>query len=226
MSKELNTKFGKARIDNRGYWVITSGKEGNNGKKLHRLIYQEYHKCTLLPRTIIHHKNGCRTDNNINNLEMMTWEDHTRLHAQNRSEETLNKIREANIGKTHSKETRLKLRKANLGRKHTEKTKRKISQYRKGQKHTEETRRKISESHKDKIITEEHRLKLSKLHNTSGYYRVTIIKDKRMKQGVYYQYGYMINGKKRTISNKSIEDLEKKVKAKGLKWIKYDKEDN
>ncbi len=37
-TKPIETKYGKANINNKGYYQIVSSKEGNFGKKLHRLI--------------------------------------------------------------------------------------------------------------------------------------------------------------------------------------------
>lgn len=42
MNKKLHTKWGTAKINSDGYYVITSRKEGNNGKRLHRLIARDY----------------------------------------------------------------------------------------------------------------------------------------------------------------------------------------
>ena len=45
------TKFGTAKIY-RGYYIITSRKEGNHGKFLHRLIFEDFYKIKL-PKHII-----------------------------------------------------------------------------------------------------------------------------------------------------------------------------
>jgi hypothetical protein len=49
----------------------------------HRLVYEEFHKCSLLNWTIIHHKNGILDDNRPENLEPMTQNKH--LSDHNRS---------------------------------------------------------------------------------------------------------------------------------------------
>ena len=102
------------------------------------------------------------------------------------SEESRNKIRGKNNhfygkpawnkGKTPSDETREKLRQANLGKKHSLETRRKMSEANKGKnnpfygkthrtmagrKHSEESRKKISEAKKGKKLSHEHRRKIS-----------------------------------------------------------------
>ena len=45
MSDKIKTKFGNAHITE-GYYRICSHKEKNYGKRLHRLIYEDYYKVT------------------------------------------------------------------------------------------------------------------------------------------------------------------------------------
>lgn len=42
--KIMKTKYGNAKIGNMGYYVITSYKEGNHRKLLHRLIWEDFWK--------------------------------------------------------------------------------------------------------------------------------------------------------------------------------------
>ena len=76
----LHTKFGNAKIDKNGYYVITSKKEGNNRLKLHRLIFEDFYNFKIPKGYIIHHKNGNKLDNCILNLQMIKQEEHIRLH--------------------------------------------------------------------------------------------------------------------------------------------------
>ena len=80
MSTLIETKFGKANINNKGYYDIVSEHEGNFRKKLHRLIYEDYYKVTLLPETDIHHIDGNKLNNNIENLEAISHGEHSRRH--------------------------------------------------------------------------------------------------------------------------------------------------
>lgn len=97
----LETKFGRARIGKDGYYRITSVKEGNSGKLLHRLIFEDFYQCKLdemFPEgVVIHHDDGNPSNNEIWNLVPMSREDHYRLHGRgakgvNLSEEDRRKI--------------------------------------------------------------------------------------------------------------------------------------
>lgn len=59
-------------IDKDGYILIWQPKHpfrnNNNLVREHRLVYEKYYNCILLPYTQIHHINGIRNDNRIENL--------------------------------------------------------------------------------------------------------------------------------------------------------------
>lgn len=112
----------------------------------------------------------------------------------------------------------------------------KISKIKTGKKLSQETKEKISRAKKGKSIwknkkhpmkgkrhANESKIKISKSTNTSGYYRVTKLRDKRCKQG--YTWAYQYDGK--TIKNVNIKTLEDTVKKRGLPWLKFkEDEDN
>lgn len=98
-NKEMITKFGKGKLNNKGYIVITSGKEGNNMKFLHRLIY-ENHYGEIPDGYVVHHKNGVKTDNRIENLKCIKRSEHTSLH--NKGENNM-------YGKKHTVKSRKKM---------------------------------------------------------------------------------------------------------------------
>ena len=108
MSKEtINTKFGIVKEYN-GYQKVVSRKEGNHGKYLHRLIYEDYHKVTILDGIHVHHKNGNKTDNSISNLELISSSEHDKLHHHSKSV--------GMYGKKHSDETKQKMSHAQKGK--------------------------------------------------------------------------------------------------------------
>ena len=101
MSTLIQTKYGKANINNKGYYDIVSEHEGNFRKKLHRLIYEDYHKVTLLPTTDIHHIDGDKLNNDIENLEAISHAEHSRRHMIGENNPMLNK--------NHTEENMLKM---------------------------------------------------------------------------------------------------------------------
>ena len=49
-------------------------------KLFHRLVYEDYYNICLLPTTHIHHIDGNKKNNHIDNLRMMSKSDHHKLH--------------------------------------------------------------------------------------------------------------------------------------------------
>lgn len=106
----ISTKFGNASIDKNGYYIITSVKEGNRGKRLHRLIYEDFHGVTLSPKADIHHIDGDKLNNHPDNLELLSHGEHSRQHM----------LGDRNPMK--SEDARLKLSKYRKGRKIVDKS--------------------------------------------------------------------------------------------------------
>ena len=104
----VKTKYGTAYFSKnhgKGYYIISSSKEGNRGKSLHRLIYEDHYG--LIPKGMqIHHIDGDTTNNDISNLEMVSISEHNKIH----------KIGNTNcVGKVMSEETKEKIREKRLG---------------------------------------------------------------------------------------------------------------
>lgn len=88
----LQTKYGTAKISKMGYYQITTSKEGNNGKRLHRLIFEDFYG-PIPEKCHIHHKDENKNNNCILNLQLLTEKQHNSLHKP--SEESKQKISEA-----------------------------------------------------------------------------------------------------------------------------------
>ena len=70
------TKLGYLEIYRENY----HHKLTNNSIKLHRFVYEYFHKCCLLSYIEIHHINGIRTDNHKHNLVVLTSSQHAKLN--------------------------------------------------------------------------------------------------------------------------------------------------
>jgi hypothetical protein len=129
----MKTKWGNARLNSYGYYVISSRKEGNRGKLLHRLIWEDMFG-PIPEGHVIHHIDGNPINNTLFNLKLMSSSDHSSLHQKGKkqSEETLKKRSEALKGRSRSEETKRKISMGLKGKKQSEETKRKISKSMKG----------------------------------------------------------------------------------------------
>lgn len=114
----VKTKFGTAYKDYQGYMRISSVKEGNHNKLVHRLVFEDFYKIKLPPDVIIHHNDGDKTNNEIWNLIPLTNEEHSRMHHTGVvfTEERCRRISEAKKGFKYSEESKQKMREAKLGK--------------------------------------------------------------------------------------------------------------
>ena len=78
-SNKIQTKWGNASIK-KGYYTITSYKEGNYDKLLHQLIWEEHYGLKTPHNYIIHHINGNKIDNCIQNLQCVKLSKHISFH--------------------------------------------------------------------------------------------------------------------------------------------------
>ena len=62
-----------------------------NGKRVpeHRAVVEELLGINMRDDQVVHHINGDKTDNRPENLQILDWKEHSRLHAYRKSREKL-----------------------------------------------------------------------------------------------------------------------------------------
>ena len=143
--KRKNPNWKGERTFRNGYIIILCKDHpcGRTQVKEERLIVEKHLGRYLRPEEIVHHKNGDKQDNRLANLQVVNGRsEHTRLHATGRpvSEETRQKMREANIGKILSEEHKRKLSESHTGKTHSEETRQKMREAHFGKHYFKETK--------------------------------------------------------------------------------------
>ena len=72
-----NTNHGNVYINKDGYLQFTNGK--HRGKLYHRVIYEKF-VGNIPEDCVVHHIDGNKLNNDILNLEVMSFEEHSRMH--------------------------------------------------------------------------------------------------------------------------------------------------
>jgi hypothetical protein len=84
LHRNPNYKGGRF-IDRQGYVVVLNPRRTNHRDRYiyeHRLIMEEHLGRPLSRDEHVHHRNGIKTDNRIENLQLTNVSDHARLHDQ------------------------------------------------------------------------------------------------------------------------------------------------
>lgn len=74
MSKKYKTKLGELNENNKGYFRLP------NNELLHRAVWEEYYGQKIPDGYVIHHKDENPKNNSIDNLQLMTIEEHIKHH--------------------------------------------------------------------------------------------------------------------------------------------------
>src|SRR5690349_5551281 len=83
MSKRVpwNSGTGKGWVDKRGYrWLYVNENGGKRARREHRVIMEKHLSRKLEPWELVHHKDGDKSNNYLDNLEVMEWGIHTTEH--------------------------------------------------------------------------------------------------------------------------------------------------
>lgn len=119
VAPSIQTKFGNASVDKNGYYIIHSNEKENKGKKLHRLIFEDFYNINLnkeFPEgVVIHHNDGNKLNNEIWNLIPMSNSEHSSIHSFPHTDETKKHLSEIKKGKKigrNSKQTLINKSKA------------------------------------------------------------------------------------------------------------------
>lgn len=132
-----SSRYLKPSINSGGYYVLPLYIDGVKKQwKVHDLVAEMY-----IPneegKKYVHHKDGNKLNNSVDNLQWVTREEHAAIHSDKSSriyiftEETRRKMSESAMGKVISPETRKKISEANKGRRQTDEHKRKRAEAKK-----------------------------------------------------------------------------------------------
>lgn len=104
MSTKIQTKYGTATLDKNGYLHLTK-KTPFKSRLVHVRVWEEHYNKPVPDKCVIHHMNGNKTDNRIQNLQCCTRSNHIKFHAKgktfNHTEEFKKKRSERYSGKNN-----------------------------------------------------------------------------------------------------------------------------
>ncbi len=233
---KIKTKFGNATLCNDGYYHITSRKEGNNGKKVSRLVFEDFYNIELPTDVHIHHVDGDRTNDNIWNLIPISSSEHSILHNKGISKNisTKSKISKNKTSTGFFRVIRSKAIENTTGYTWVYRVQNRSSDVFINSSSLIILKQRVTSQGLDWFIVDEELAEKSKQleidywnirkqNNNSGIHNVYKHNDNTCKQGFTWQYQYTDEtSKKKIMSNVNLDDLKERVLNKGFDWIVFD----
>lgn len=223
MPEKLITKYGNASFYEGIGYRITSNKEGNKNKHLHRLIWED-HYGKIPQNCCIVFKDGDKTNLQLSNLELKKKQDSINTEFGKGYLNNNGYVCVKNIPLHHLVWEKFHGKKMPKGyhihHKDENKTNNDINNL---QLMTASDHRKLhmsKENHPNygKELTLDRKITISKSCNTTGFFRVSKEYSNNYKQGFRYRYKYYKNGKQKEIKSVNLDKLKEKVLSKNLEW--------
>ena len=211
--KSIKTKYGNASISTDGYYRVTSVKEGNFRKLLHRLIIEDFYNIELPLDWSVHHLDMDKLNNHIWNLMPMPKSEHQRFHSENISDETRKK---RSLSKLGSKNPMYKYEYSDDKKQRISKFFKELWSNEEYASHMKEVSRELNMGVKNPQAGK----------GITGFLRVTKNPCKTCKQGFSWRYRYTLkNGKRISFVRQDLFELKELVLDKGYEWVMIN-EDN
>lgn len=222
MTKNPRTKYGTIYFDKKRGYRISSLKEGNKDKLLHRLIWED-HYGKIPQDCYIIFKDGDKTNFQLSNLELKKKQDSIDtefgkgylikgyIYVNDKPLHHL--VWEKHYGKKVPKGYQIHHKDKN-------KTNNDINnlQLISASEHTRLHMSTENNPHYGKELKLDHKIAISKTRNSTGFFRVSKQYSDKFKQGFTYRYRYYENGKQKEIISVNLDKLREKVLSKNLEW--------